>query len=212
MHEPSVKLIFVAGAGPGVGKTTLARRLTRSLGGEHTEDADVIFKRPEFAEVAARFRSGHHPGPLELERAWREIVISVDDAPGVTVLDGSFIAGAEDLDWALASEDALHSFSRNMRSILAPVSPQLFFLDGDIGEGIRRREAQCGREWFHRRTQSNEPWEATFGRLKADFTAGRRRVLRVFEAGGWKLFPLDSSLSEDEVFGSALQILSEHAP
>ncbi len=207
MSEPSLKMIFVAGAGPGMGKTTLARRLARSLGGEHVEDADVIFARPEFKDVAACFRNGRHPGPPELERAWRMLARSVERASGVTVLDGSFIEGAEDLDWALASEDALHAHARTMRSILAPVRPLLFFMDGDFAEGLRRREAQYGREWFHRQVRPNETWETTFARMKADLVARRPRLLRAFDAGGWNPFLLDASLTEDEVFDTALRVI-----
>lgn len=203
-----MKLIFVAGTGPGMGKMTLAGQLATALGGQHIEDAGVIFERPEFAPVAARFRSGVHPGPLELKRAWRALVRSIKRAPAVVVLDGSFIDGAEDLDWALASEEALHTFSRDMRVILSPVDPLLFFLDGDIAEGIRRRAAQYGREWFRHHVRPDEPWEVSFARIEASFTARRLRLRRAFDAGDWRLCFLDASLSSDQMLDTALKVVS----
>ena len=211
MSESHAKMIFVAGIGPGMGKTTLARRLAISLGGEHIEDGDLIFKRREFEEVATKFRGGQQPVALELESAWTTLVRSIECSRCVTVLDGSFVTGAEDLDWALASEKALHEHSRNMRAILAPMRPLIFFLDGNVAEGMRRREAQFGRDWFRNQRASDEDWDTRFARIEAGYIANRPRILAAFAAGNWRLFQLDAGLSKDELLEAALEVIHSEA-
>ena len=190
---------MIHGVCSGIGQSTLTRRLAEAIG-----DVDVlwedelsqpsIFTRPEFCDVADRFRRHNaqpgarlgHPEPELLEAAYGRLVEAVLAHGRVALMGWSVMDLAEDLDWALADERALHEHARRARAVLAPLDPVLVYLDGDLSTAMERAIEQRGREWFKRAYGlPGEDWAELETRLLSQMRQGAGRIYRSFDFGGW---------------------------
>jgi len=201
-------LIMITGAAPGAGKTTLANGLAAEIDGRHLPAEELIFERAEFRAVGDCFRHKVHPGPTLLEDAYGRLVTTIDESRTVVVLDGSFVDLAEDLSWAMESEPELHAHSRRMRKVLSGIRTVTVFVDADVTEGIRRREAQHGREWFstYDTPEPGETWERSLDRLTSYFTQRLVRIRRAFAAADWPLAPVDGNRTKREALEAAVRL------
>lgn len=116
----------------------------------------AIFTRPEFQEVAARFRAhnadpaagiGHPPSEM-LERAYERLTEAASHHRRLVLLGWSPLDLAEDLDWARADEAAFGRHIAQVRDLLAPLNPALVLLDIDVETATERAVRQRGTHWF----------------------------------------------------------------
>jgi hypothetical protein len=223
--------VIIHGVCCGIGQTTLFERLRR---GEYIANADYIeedseqsvkypgypahWDRPEFREIAERFVRHNadrtagigHPPPSMLETVYRHLAETAIEKETTLVFGTTFIDGAEDLDWAMADEAALHDHSRAIAEILAPLEPVFLYLDGDIAQAIDRAERQRGRSWWRSAPTADTDWRPFRARLITEVAERADRVLAALYAGGWQLITLDvTTLSADDVLEAALAILRD---
>lgn len=195
------RLVIIHGVCAGIGQSTLfegLRALDLIPGADYLEEDSeesvrhpgypAHFDRPEFREVADRFLRHNadrtagvgHPTAEMLERFWRRLIEGAL-AAGRTLVSGlSFIDVAEDLDWAMESERALHDHARRVHEIAAPLDPVMIHLDGDIAVALDRAARQRG--WNAERTPPVDE-----ARQRAE------RIDRAFEAGGWAPHRIDGT-------------------
>lgn len=218
MSTPKPRLVVIHGVCAGMGQSTLFEGL-RTLDlvpradylEEDTEPSvrhagyPAHFDRPEFAEVAERFLRHNadrtagvgHPPARMLEAFWQRLV---DDArtAGRSIISGlSFIDLAEDLDWAMASEAALHDHSRAVLQIVAPLEPVMLELEGDVAIALARAARQRG--WDDERTPQVDECERRAARLD-----------RALDAGGWPRRRIDAtSQTAERVRDAAIDILHD---
>ncbi len=209
------RLVMVDGVGPGIGNTTLGRSLTAALPDvDLIHEEGAVFERSEFSEVGAQFRrhiAGEpdvaHPPPSMLERAYARLVETLQTSGAYGVTDWSFVALAEDLDWAQASLADLHEHSRAVRAITAPLDPIVVYLGGDVRVGILRRETERGRAWFGAGGMPDDEWFDFVDERTRVFVEGQERLLGTFAAGEWDLVHVNGELGKAEVLRQALHAL-----
>lgn len=222
------RMVIIHGESAGMGQTTLFESL-RARGlperadfiEEDSEQSDrypgypAHFDRAEFAEVADRFVRHNadrfagvgHPSAAMLETVWSQLVANAEREQLIMVSGVSFIDGAEDLDWAMASERALHEHSRRVAEIMSSLDPLLLYLHGDISVAIDRAALQPERGWLTS-TSDAEAWPARRDEVVRDATARSRRIEAAFAAGDWGLTPINAtSLSRGEVLEIAIDAL-----
>ncbi|HVX45764.1 MAG TPA: hypothetical protein VHC49_17875 [Mycobacteriales bacterium] len=190
-------LIMIHGVCWGVGQSTLCRRLASAI-----PEVDVlwedefsqpgIFTRPEFADVADRFRRRNAdpaagiscPPAVMLEDAYRRLVRTVRQHGRPALMGWSVLDLSEDLDWA--GEEELCRHARVTHDIFAPLDPVLIHLEGDITAAFERALAQRGRAWFTGgQPVPDDQWPDRRRALLADAAVTAGRCARAFAAGGW---------------------------
>jgi thymidylate kinase len=145
--------VAVAGAAPGVGKSTLATALAgwlsaQGLAVDHFREEEIL-SRPEFAAVAAEFRAGGGVALATLRAAVAGYVTSIRAArTDVVVADALLPFVPSLLAWG-HSEAAIADFLADLAGVLEPVTPILLFLDGDPQTALPRAAArEGGPEWL----------------------------------------------------------------
>jgi hypothetical protein len=225
----TARLVVIHGVCAGMGQSTLfegLRGLDLIPGADYLEEDSepstrfpgypAHFDRPEFAEVADRFWRHNadraagvgHPTADMLETVWRRLVAAAQIADRTLVSGLSFIDGAEDLDWAMASEPALHEHARAINELVAPLDPVFIELDGDITAATDRAVRQRGRAWFRFDGTTDAAWEAFLASYLDEATTRARRLDRAMAAGGWHRHRIDGTTQDAaHVLGEAVELL-----
>ena len=144
--------VAVAGAAPGIGKSTLAGALAgwlsaQGLAVDHFREEEIL-SRPEFAAVAAEFGAGGEVAPATLRAAMVDYVASIRAAgTDVVVADALLPFVPSLLAWG-HSETAISEFLADLASVLEPVTPLVLFLDGDPETALPRAAARENPQWL----------------------------------------------------------------
>ncbi len=144
------RLVAVFGASPGIGKTTLARRLAaeaRRIGSVDRFDEEDILSRSEFATVATQFRAtGVVDLDVLLDASTRFVVSAM--AYDTVVTDTLFPFVPSLLAWG-HDEATIRSFIAQLHSILERLRPFFVYLDGEPAEALSRAAKRSGDVWLH---------------------------------------------------------------
>jgi thymidylate kinase len=207
-------LIQFAGTSCGAGKSTLSRALAPALAeaGRSVEfvEEDALFRLPELAWLADRFRRRDFPSAGDLLAAFEAYLAARPDVEWI-VNDGSWVLLAEDLPWAQRSREELVAYTRRLRELAAPHDPVVFFLDAPAAVAVARARVRDGDERF-------DSWIAILRRHpplaplaegpEVDLIAGwGAHVRAVFEEAGWPLVPLPAGEPKEVVLAAALEAL-----
>lgn len=145
-------LIAVAGAAPGIGKSTLCRALAGWLSGlglrvDHFRE-DEVLTRDEFAAGAAEFEAGgvvQLPTLLDAVAGFvSSILASGDD---VVITDSLIPFVPSLLAWG-HGEDVMTRFLHDLSCLLEPVAPIVVYLDGDPLAALARAAEREGPGWL----------------------------------------------------------------
>ena len=155
------QLIAVFGASPGIGKTTLTRRLAADAPpGARVErfDEEDILSRPEFATVAAQFGA---TGEVDLDALLDASARFVTSARNydLVVTDALFPFVPSLLAWG-HDEATIRSFLAQLHAILRPLHPIVVYLDGEPADALPRAASRSGDAWlrgFSRRPRRTRP-------------------------------------------------------
>ena len=142
------QLIAVFGASPGIGKTTLTRRLAADAPpGARVErfDEEDILSRPEFATVAAQLSA---TGEVDLDALLDASARFVTSAQNydLVVTDTLFPFVPSLLAWG-HDEATIRSFLAQLDAILRPLHPIVVYLDGEPADALPRA-ASRGDTWL----------------------------------------------------------------
>jgi hypothetical protein len=143
------KLIAVFGASPGIGKSTLARRLAAdSPPGTRVDvfDEEDVLSRPEFATVASQYRATGVVDPEALLDASARFVASAVEHD-LVITDTLFPFVPSLLAWG-HDRARIRSFLARLRTILEPLDPTIVYLDGDPADTLPRAASRSGDAWL----------------------------------------------------------------
>jgi len=145
-------LIAVAGAAPGIGKSTLCTALTGWLSDvglrvDHFREEEVL-TRGEFASVAAEFESRGVVQLPTLLDAVAGFVSSIQSSGDDVVITDSLIPFVPSLLAWGHGEDAITRFLHDLSCQLEPVTPILVYLDGDPLTALARATDREGADWL----------------------------------------------------------------
>jgi hypothetical protein len=144
-------LVFVTGAGPGLGKSTLTQAITGHLEAAglsvHTFREMEIEDHPAFVEVMKEFVvSGEATRPTLLEAA-DTYLKQIDAATQVIVLDALFPYLPSLLAWGDTDVEILQFFGQ-MARLLSNFEVVEIHLRGDLGVGLKRAGSREGGDWL----------------------------------------------------------------
>lgn len=155
--------ILVYGAGPGLGKTTIARHLLDTFADvgvrvRLTREEDVA-SLPALAPYVSAVHAGGGEDTRLLLACFRRLIDELSATDGVWILD-SVLPGFDWLVSAGASADELTPFATAIEGLLRPLAPIVIQLRGDVRTSLERAMAARGRAWAAdlaaRRTDSGE--------------------------------------------------------
>lgn len=143
------RLIAVSGTSPGIGKTTLTRRLATEAGQTgHVDrfDEEEILSRREFETVAAQFGL---TGTVDLDVLLiaSERFVASALAYDVVLTDSLFPFVPSLVAWGY-DEETIQAFLVQLRTILEPLDPVFLYLDGDPAEALQRAAGRSGSAWL----------------------------------------------------------------
>jgi len=143
------RLIAVFGASPGIGKSTLTKRLAdtaRRVGTVDRFDEEHILSRSEFAAVAAQFQSS---GVVDLDVLLDASARFVTSAMvyDTVVTDTLFPFVPSLLAWG-HDDETIRAFVVQLRAILDPLRPIVVYLDGEPAEALPRAVSRSGDAWL----------------------------------------------------------------
>ena len=207
-------LIAVAGAAPGVGKSTVCGRLCRHLAEaglrvDHFREEEIL-TRPEFAPVAAEFTTAGVVEPATLLTSMADYVATIEaDGSDAAVTDAlapfvpSLVAWGHD-------EHTIGGFLDELATVLAPVRPVIVYLDGDPRRALRRaveREQPGWLDWFvgklagHRVTPTVHDFDSACRYLDEE----RNTTLRLIAGRAWRVVVIEQAdrLAPDEIAAEA---------
>ena len=193
-------LIAVAGAAPGLGKSTVSAALRdwlagRGLGVELFAEQDVL-TRCEFARVAAEFRAG---GVVDLKTvlaAVSDYVASIQQAAVDVAITDSLVPFVPSLLAWGHDELAASAFLHELAMLLMPVRPVIVYLDGDPRTALARaasREGPGWLDWFVRKLARYQvqPAVRDLETACAYLEAERDVTLRLIPAQQWEVVVID---------------------
>lgn len=208
-------LIAVAGAAPGVGKSTVCDRLCRRLADlgvrvDHFREEEIL-TRAEFAPVAAEFTASGVVAPATLLASTAEYVASVQAARMDVVVADALVPFVPSLVAWGYEDDAIGAFLDSLTELLAPVHPVLVYLDGDPRRALRRavdREGPGWLDWYvgklagYSVTPTVHDFDSACGYLDRE----RQTTLRLIAGRAWRLVVVDRAdqLGTDEVSARVL--------
>ena len=147
-----VVLIAVAGAAPGIGKSTLCTAVTGWLSGlglrvDHFREHEVL-TRDEFASVAAEFEARGVVQLSTLLSAVADFVSSIQASGDEVVITDSLIPFVPSLLAWGHDEEAMTRFLHDLSGLLEPVAPIVVYLDGDPSAAVARAADREGPGWL----------------------------------------------------------------
>lgn len=149
--QPAI-LIAVWGAAPGVGKSTVSTGLARWLAeaGRHVDHfaEEDLFTRPQFAAVAAHFRSTGTVEPGMLLAAASRFASSVLARHVDVVVADALVPFVPSLLAVGCTDQQIREFVADLTAELAPIQPVLLFLDGDPATALARADSREGGGWL----------------------------------------------------------------
>jgi hypothetical protein len=176
-----VHVVAVVGAAPGVGKSTLCAALGRRLRDrgervDHFDEPDVL-RRPEFADVAAAFRTTGSVPPETLVAATVDYVEgAAQRGIGVVVMDALLPFIPSLLAFGHA-EHAIAGVLDGLAKRIAYADTLVVFLDGDPDRALDRAAAREDEGWIG--------WYATklvrYGLVAADPGRAELRAYLTYE-------------------------------
>lgn len=213
------RLVMVSGSCAGIGKSTLAEGLARGLEeagatvdlfGEHQ-----IFTRPDFADVAAAFRSREYPTPEVFLPTYARMFDNLRAANAWGVLDWHCAGMAADLPWAMRGHGRLTRLCLDVRELAADMDPVLLDLVGDVRTATDRALAQRGDVWAKRYANLATDAGHTSGRIAERIAAWsgdqlaalRGQELAAMRSAGWPIIELDGMAPAAEVLEQAMDAL-----
>jgi hypothetical protein len=209
------RLIAVSGAYPGIGKTTLTRRLASEadhIGHVDRFNEEEILSRREFETVAAQFQS---IGTVDLDVlliASQRFVTSAL-AYDVVVTDSLFPFVPSLVAWGY-DEETIRAFLVQLRTILEPLDPVVPYLAGDPAEALQRAAARSGKAWLDKFLAKTATYKVTppIGDLDSTIAHLRRErdiTLRCMIAAGYDIVTISDAhaRSTEEVASEALSRL-----
>jgi len=211
------RLIAVFGASPGIGKTTLTRRLatdaSTGVGRVDRFNEEDILSRSEFAPVAAQFQA---TGVVDLDvlLAASERFVASAQAYDLVVTDTLFPFVPSLVAWG-HDEETIRAFLIQLRTILEPLNPVVVYLDGDPAEALPRAASRSGESWLdnflaktatYKVTPRIRDLEDTIAHLRSE----RDITLRSMIAAGYTVVKIpDAHLrSSDDLASEALSRLA----
>jgi hypothetical protein len=151
-QEARPVLVAITGDGPGLGKSTLARRLHELLGaaGQHVElfaEHDVL-SDPCFTHVAREFRETGEVGLEPLLDGARRFAAAVHERRSdVAVVDSLFPYLPSLFAWG-HSDETISAFFSDLAEALAGTRLVQIHLTGDLGSALERAAAREGGDWL----------------------------------------------------------------
>jgi len=211
-------LVAVFGASPGIGKSTLARRLAADaparLDVDQFDEGDIL-SRPEFATVAAQFGA---TGVVDLDALLDAAAWFVDTALkfDLVVTDTLFPFVPSLLAWG-HDERSIRTFLTQLHTILEPLNPVIVYLDGEPADALPRAAARDGEAWLDAFVTKVSSYKTVLARLDLAGTVSYLRherdvTLRSLAATGYVVVLLtDAHLrSPDDLAADATSALVRH--
>lgn len=215
-REPHV--LMMEGVSPGIGKSTLAESLAKSLQAEGLAvdlfPEEQLFTRTDFSVVAAGFRRKASPTPEAFLDAYGKTIGRCLANQAWLICDWNCAGMASDLTWALADPARLYGLVRDVRRLADGYAASVLYLDGDIETAIRRAAHQRGPDWLARMVRIADGHGVGPGRDIDRIVAyeqgshpTNQRDLRTLAAGGWRVLRLDARHPADDVLVQARRAL-----
>jgi len=215
---PRPTIVMVSGAAPGLGKTSLSRRIADALRIEDRrvelfEEADIL-EREEFAEVMRSFRStGSAPADLLLDAARRYAATARRSDERLFVQDMLFPYLPSLLAWGHDDGD-IEAFFAALLAVCDGIDLLQLHLVGDPTRSLARavrREDPPWLEWMLAKvaTYADADGPVTdFDSLVRYFEAATDRTSRLLAAAPWPVVVLDADHGEAAVVEEALRALA----
>ena len=214
-------IVMVTGAAPGLGKSTLVRRLVEELSSTGRAaiafPEDEIATRVEFAEVMAAFRTSGVASRAQLLEASRSyIATSRDQSWTVVVQDVLFPYLPSLLAWG-HSDDEIVAFFHDLADVCSDFRLVQLHLEGDPAESLPRaieREDDDWLPWIIDKVDSYADATDPVTDLESLVMHLRRaatRARRLVDAAPWPAFSIEADASDGTV-DAALEVLRPFLP
>ena len=214
-------IVMVTGAAPGLGKSTLVRRLVDEL--SHAGRAvaafpeEEIVDRDEFAAVMAAVRTKGVASPDQLLEASRAYVATCrNDLRDVVVQDMLFPYLPSLFAWG-HTDDEIVAFFHDLADVCRDVRLVQIHLDGDPAESLPRAMAREDEDWlpwmiakvgsYLDATDPVTDLESLVSHLRRATTRARRLV----DAAPWPVFLIEAD-GADRTTDAALEALGPLLP
>ncbi len=214
-HRPLI--LMVTGSTPGLGKTTLCRRLVAHLNGSNRPAVlfaeEDILQRAEFAETIAAWKTGE-PVPREvlLDAAERYSDTCRREDAQIFVQDMLFPYLPSLLSWGYGDREIRDFFEAIGDRCKAADLVQIH-LTGDPRSALQRARQRSGEGWFRLLLSAVSDYAnqvetlADLDGLAGYFVGATERTRRLLEATPWPVIRVDVERGEDEVAARAIERL-----
>jgi len=208
---------MATGVSPGVGKSTLMTSLARTLR-ESGAIVDLfteeqLFTRPDYARMAAGFRSRSFPTYEIFLTTYAAHISQLRTAGSWGLFDWNCAGMAGDLPWARENPAAVVDLVRAVRELAQDMAPIVLCLDAPIEVAVGRAVAERGRDWVTKYAKiaadngvgQAEPIDMIIRYLRAEDQA--RVDLEALESAGWETAKLDATGSAADMLSRARAVL-----
>lgn len=206
-------MVMITGAVPGLGKSSLCRQLTESLGADgHVVDRfdeDDILTCAAFHEVVARFQAYGRVATNVLVRGAVDYLGEVSARHAeIVVQDMLFPYLPSLLAWGY-SDDDIAAFLRDLASALSGADLLEVHLEGDVRQAIERASLREGEGWLEGLVAKVDCY-ADSGRvtdtasLAAYLDAAQARTRRLLTGAPWPVLTLPVSAGFEAVSQATL--------